>query len=165
MNDSHYKALEIERELITDFKMRFEETLGYTPIILTKYECNEFFIPLMSLKHLAEYFDPFLPIQYDKKVTLFSKSRKREIVELRMIFCFLARSMRNSLSTIGNFLGGRDHTTVMYNVTTFTNLMETSSVFKNQFYQIINYINQNYEPSTLDKSYKTQHISEPAVLS
>ena len=165
MIDTPMYAIELEKKLIAEFKFQFEEKLGYTPVVLTKYETNEYMIPFMSLNRLARAFEPFLPTLYDNKITLYSKSRKREIVELRMIFCFLARSMRNTLGTIGDFLGGRDHTTVIHNITTFVNLMETNEQFKNQFFEIINHIKQNHESSIMDQSNTTQCLPEPALFS
>ncbi len=44
----------------------------------------------------------------------FSKSRKHEIVIARHIFCHYAyQATSHSLKTIGRFLGGRDHATII----------------------------------------------------
>jgi chromosomal replication initiator protein len=118
----------------------------------------------MSLGQLVDYFQPYLPTEYGKKLSLFSKSRKREIVELRMMFCFLARSMKYKLSTIGSFLGGRDHTTVMHNVATFINLMETNDQFRSLFQEILNHIKENHESPTLGILDTPQRKSKPALL-
>ena len=158
-------AVQLEKKLIDEFKEKFQEKVGYCPVILTRVETNEFSIPMMSLEQLAEYFDPFLPTLYDKKLTLLSKSRKREVVELRMMFCYLARSMRYTLNTVGMFLNGRDHTTVIHSVATFINLMETSEGFRKQFLDILTHIKENHEPSTLDEPNKEQHQSQSDILS
>jgi chromosomal replication initiator protein len=43
------------------------------------------------------------------------KSRKKEIVEARQTAMFLCRNiLESSLSSVGMYFGGRDHTTVMH---------------------------------------------------
>ena len=164
MTESRQYAIMLEKKLIDEFKDLFREKLGYVPIVVTEVETKQYSIPIMSLDQLAEYFTPFLPFQYGKRLALPSKSRKRELVELRMMFCYLARSMRYTLDTVGNFLGGRDHTTIMHNVSTFLNLMETCDEFRIRFSDILHYIKENHESSVMDQPDPTQRESEPAIL-
>jgi chromosomal replication initiator protein len=119
----------------------------------------------MTLEQLFKYFDPFLPTHFGKRLTLPSKSRKREVVELRMMFCFLARSMKYKLGTIGELLGARDHTTVIHNVSTFLNLMETDEQFRSKFQVILNHIKQSHESPDLDESNTSQRLPQPALFS
>lgn len=165
MTESQSYAANLEKKLIEEFKQKFQEKLGYTPIVLTKIKTGESYIPVMTLDELIECFDPFLPINFGKKLTLMSKCRKRELVELRMMFCYIARSMKYNLGVIGNKLGGRDHTTVIHGVNTFVNLIETSDPFREKFQKILNHIKENYEPSALDKSDKAQREPELALFS
>jgi chromosomal replication initiator protein len=75
-------------------------------------------------KMVCEYFD----VSYDK---LLAKTRKREIVQARQITMFLAKAFtKNSLKTIGEHFGGRDHTTVIHSCQTVKDLMDTDAVFK-----------------------------------
>lgn len=75
-------------------------------------------------KMVCEYFD----VSYDK---LLQKTRKREIVQARQITMYLAKSFtKNSLKTIGEHFGGRDHTTVIHSCQTVKDLMDTDSVFR-----------------------------------
>ncbi len=75
-------------------------------------------------KMVCEYFD----VAYDK---LLQKTRKREIVQARQITMYLAKSFtKNSLKTIGEHFGGRDHTTVIHSCQTVKDLMDTDSLFK-----------------------------------
>lgn len=164
MTESRMYAIQLEKKLIEEFRQKFQDKLGYAPVVLTRVETNESSVPIMSLQQLEEYFQPFLPYLYGKKATLFTKSRKRELVELRMMFCFLAKSMRYTLGTIGHFLGGRDHTTVIHSVSTFLDLMETNDQFKAKFLEILNYIKENHESSTLDQLDTIQSKPEPVVL-
>ncbi len=75
-------------------------------------------------KMVCDYFD----VAYDK---LLQKTRKREIVQARQITMFLAKSFtKNSLKTIGEHFGGRDHTTVIHSCQTVKDLMDTDGLFK-----------------------------------
>ena len=65
------------------------------------------------------------------------KSRKKEIVEARQTAMFLCRNLLDaSLSSVGMFFGGRDHTTVMHAIKT----VEQKKVEKTKVYQNINQI-------------------------
>jgi chromosomal replication initiator protein len=73
---------------------------------------------------VCEYFD----VSYDK---LLAKTRKREIVQARQITMFLAKTFtKNSLKTIGEHFGGRDHTTVIHSCQTVKDLMDTDNSFR-----------------------------------
>jgi chromosomal replication initiator protein len=73
---------------------------------------------------VCEYFD----LPYDK---LLQKTRKREIVQARQITMYLAKAFtKNSLKTIGEHFGGRDHTTVIHSCQTVKDLMDTDSLFR-----------------------------------
>ncbi|MDA3614931.1 chromosomal replication initiator protein DnaA [Polluticaenibacter yanchengensis] len=75
-------------------------------------------------KMVCEYFD----VGYEK---LQQKTRKREIVQARQITMYLAKAFtKNSLKTIGEHFGGRDHTTVIHSCQTVKDLMDTDNVFK-----------------------------------
>lgn len=70
----------------------------------------------------------YLNISYDK---LLEKTRKREVVQARQITMYLAKMFtKNSLKTIGDHFGGRDHTTVIHSCQTVRDLMDTDSGFK-----------------------------------
>ncbi len=75
-------------------------------------------------KMVCEYFN----ISYDK---LLAKTRKREIVQARQITMFLAKKYtKNSLKSIGEHFGGRDHTTVIHSCQTVGDLMDTDGQFR-----------------------------------
>ncbi len=77
-------------------------------------------------KMVCEYYT----IGYDK---LQAKTRKREIVQARQISMYLAKKFtKNSLKTIGEHFGGRDHTTVIHSCQTVNDLMDTDNVFRDQ---------------------------------
>ena len=59
------------------------------------------------------------------------KTRKREVVIARQLSMYLAKNhTTNSLKTIGDQFGGRDHSTVIYSCRTVQDLMDTDILFK-----------------------------------
>lgn len=66
-----------------------------------------------------------------------SKTRKREVVELRQIIMSIAcKSTQLSLASIGLELGGKDHATVLHAKKVVDNLNETDKIFRAK-YQLI----------------------------
>jgi len=75
-------------------------------------------------KTVCEYFT--IPIELLK-----AKTRKREVVQARQLSMFLAKHhTKNSLKSIGQFFGGRDHSTVIHSCQAIQNLMDTDKKFK-----------------------------------
>jgi len=88
------------------------------------YNINNNVRELEGQKMVCEYFD----VPYDK---LLQKTRKREIVQARQITMYLAKAFtKNSLKTIGEHFGGRDHTTVIHSCQTVKDLMDTDGIFR-----------------------------------
>lgn len=140
MTDFDY-AQHLEKKLVDKFKEEFFKKFEYYPIVLTKENLvTKDDTHLMSLEELKGYFTPFLPERFGKVLTLDAKCRVRDLVELRSIFCFLARSMKYSLTTIGEFLNGKDHTTVIHSIKTFNDLTETCTIFQEKYNTVLNYI-------------------------
>jgi chromosomal replication initiator protein len=82
-------------------------------------------ITIESIQRMVcEYYS----VPFDK---LLQKTRKREIVQARQITMYLAKAFtKNSLKTIGEHFGGRDHTTVIHSCQTVKDLMDTDSLFR-----------------------------------
>jgi|694.fasta_scaffold29823_1 chromosomal replication initiator protein len=75
-------------------------------------------------KMVCEFFD----LPYER---LLQKTRKREIVQARQITMYLSKIFtKNSLKTIGEHFGGRDHTTVIHSCQTVKDLMDTDNMFR-----------------------------------
>jgi chromosomal replication initiator protein len=75
-------------------------------------------------KMVCEYFD----VPYNR---VLQKTRKREIVQARQITMYLSKAFtKNSLKTIGEHFGGRDHTTVIHSCQTVKDLMDTDTLFR-----------------------------------
>ena len=72
-----------------------------------------------------------------------SKSRERKIAEARQVAMYLARTYTNtSLSVIGQSMGKRDHTTVLYACKTVQNQMDVDSTFKARIHTLESQIQQ-----------------------
>lgn len=159
-------ANKLEKKLITEFKDLFYEKMGYYPIVVTTSKIQgDTSIPVMSLQSLKKMFDPFLPKKFDQIIPLESKLRERDIVELRSIFCHMARSMKYNLTAIGELLGNRDHTTIIHNVNAFSDLVETNESFRLKYFTILKYIREQHESPIMDNINQVQRKSQPDLLS
>lgn len=163
----------LERKLIQEFKKLFEDKMGYQPIIITKNFKElgpDSIIPkdirYVSLNILKNWFNELLPTINGKLINLESNRRYKEVVELRMFFCFIGKSLGYSLKAIGRHIGNRDHTTIIHNLITFRNRMETDPYFQERYKMVLNHIQQKCKNDSelLECSNKTQDNNEPALL-
>lgn len=70
---------------------------------------------------------------------ILSRSRKSRIVKPRHAFCYVAYMVLDyKYSSIGEFLGGRDHSTVVHAVSVAHDLREQDVVFDKRITQVIN---------------------------
>ncbi len=75
-------------------------------------------------KVVCDYFD--MPLELLK-----SKTRKREIVQARQLSMYFSKQLtKNSLASIGQQCGNKDHATVLHACRTVNNLKETDKRFK-----------------------------------
>ncbi|MFV0471876.1 MAG: chromosomal replication initiator protein DnaA [Paludibacteraceae bacterium] len=66
-----------------------------------------------------------------------TKSRKMEVVQARQIAMFFSKQLtKNSLSTIGKYIGQRDHATVLHACKKVEDLMETDKYFRQNVLEI-----------------------------
>lgn len=73
------------------------------------------------------------------EASLESKSRKREIVDARQISMYLAKEYTSkSLSTIGQFIGKKDHSTVLHAYKSVKNMIETNKKYRETIEEICN---------------------------
>ena len=73
-----------------------------------------------------------------------SSKRNRELVHPRQIIMYLCRSMTNATyKEIAQFLGNRDHATIMYGERTISDLIEKDNNVRNNLEKIINKIKSN----------------------
>ena len=72
-----------------------------------------------------------IPVQRIKE-----KTRKQEVILARFHIMYLCRSHYNMvLKSIGLYLGGKDHSSVIHGCNTFTNLLESDNLAK-EYYKI-----------------------------
>jgi len=68
---------------------------------------------------------------------ILSKTRKREVVQVRQVAMYFARNLANkSYKCIGTMLGKKDHATVLHACKTVSDLMETDRRFKKQMKEL-----------------------------
>ncbi|MCH8902562.1 MAG: chromosomal replication initiator protein DnaA, partial [Bacteroidetes bacterium] len=81
-------------------------------------------------KIICEYFK--VPAELLK-----DKTRKREVVQARQLSMYLTKNLtKNSLKVIGQYFGGRDHSTVIHSCQAIQNLMDTDKKFKESVVEI-----------------------------
>lgn len=133
-----------EEKLIKDFKKRFYRKMGYLPIVIGT-ELNVKDAPFMSLEKLESYFEPFLPsLRNGKVLRITAKQRNREVVDLRIMFSYLARTMGYSLCEIGRHTH-KHHSTIINHLDVFKALVETSDKFREKYKTIIKHIKIHYK--------------------
>jgi chromosomal replication initiator protein len=90
------------------------------------------FVKNVSLEISIESIQSLVCEFFDLNVDLLkAKTRKREVVQARQISMYFAKRLtKNSLKTIGEYFGGRDHSTVIHSCQTVEDLMETDRRFK-----------------------------------
>jgi len=78
------------------------------------------------------------------KAPLFTRDRHRPIVNARQIIMWCVRWYNSSITqtTIGDYFGGLDHTTIFHSVTTVNNLMEADTEYKNNIHNILSRFNE-----------------------
>ena len=73
------------------------------------------------------------------------KSRKMEIAQARQVSMFLSREiLGKSLSGIGMYFGGRDHTTVMHAIKTISEKVDTDDIISNTVSKLRTDLNQSF---------------------
>jgi chromosomal replication initiator protein len=96
---------------------------------------------VLSLKKISMSVAEFYNISVED---LLKQSRRKEYVKPRQIAMYLARKeMGSSFPAIGEFFGGRDHTTVMHGVEKIENIAAVNEVLKQELDLILDklYVN------------------------
>ena len=81
-------------------------------------------------------------------VDIFTKNRKRRVVEARMLCGLLMRELSHSLKQIGEYLN-KDHTTVIHYERTMRNLIDTDMNVLNTYLRCKELINSQKQPVNL----------------
>jgi hypothetical protein len=173
MNEITYEE-KLELKLIGEFKRLFHRKMGYEPVVISRNhkeidpeKKGHSDLKPVNLTTLKQLFEEITPFKNGTRMSLDSKKRYREIVQLRMIYCFIAKMMGHSFVRIGKCIS-RDHSTIIHNVNTFKNLMETNPQFIELYREVFQHVKQkleNYDAKLLECSHQTQNNDEPALLS
>jgi chromosomal replication initiator protein len=82
----------------------------------------------LSIEYILESVAAYFNIPVDK---VLGNSRKRQCVEARQLTMYLSKQMTpQSLKSIGQFFGGKDHSTVIYSCRTIADMMHIDAEFK-----------------------------------
>ncbi len=85
---------------------------------------------VLSLKKIALSVAEFYNITIED---LIKQSRRKEYVKPRQVAMYISRKeLNSSFPTIGEFFGGRDHTTVMHGVDKIENIVSTNETVKQE---------------------------------
>lgn len=114
------------------------------------------------LKNIIHDIDTEISIDYLHKVvteyfnisleSIKSKTRKKEIVIARHVAMYLAKQYTNhSLKSIGNYCGGRDHSTVLHAIQAVNDMLATEHHFKLSVEEIMRKVKLKIPPKTSEK--------------
>lgn len=120
-----------EKRAIEKFRRQFFDKFGHYPVVITS---NTSVLPIIPLEELRDCIIPFAP-------GLCDKDRSRQSVDMRIIYCYLARNMDYKLQKIGSSIN-RDHSTVYRSVKIFDDLMESDENFRFKFHQVLESIKE-----------------------
>lgn len=129
-----------ESKYIDRVRDDFYLTFGYYPdITLNKPENIETKInlPLLQIKNKVQ--------DFNKKYRIDSASRLQELVFLRKIYCMVATDYKHTCTSIGRSLN-RDHSTVLHNVKSGYNLLETDNEFRELYIKVTKTIDPKVYP-------------------
>lgn len=174
MDESTTYQEKLERKLIKTFKSNFYSKMGYEPVVISRthkeIDPNKSTlqdIKVVSLNVLKDWFKDLLPFKNGERVKIDTNRRHHDIVQMRMIFCYVARAMGYSVTSIGRILK-RDHTTVVHNSRVLKDLLETNLAYREKCQQVLEYLKEksrDYDPKLLECSDQTQDNDESALLS
>lgn len=123
-------------KLIIEFQEKFYEKIGIKPIVMVSSGTGR--LHKMNLDDLLSIINEFIPKHLKSRYSDISTTcRKKELSELRNIFCYIARNMGYTLKEVGYNIGGRDHTTIIHAVRNFNNALDTDPEFQILYANII----------------------------
>jgi chromosomal replication initiation ATPase DnaA len=125
----------LQETVIAVHKQEIEKELGMKCIILLVEKIDEL-LPKLEQEEIASVIEKYIPAFRFGAHGLKQRTRNRELVDLRKIYCILAQKAGYSLREIGLFLNGRDHTTIIHNIEKGMNHLETEHKFKTLFHWI-----------------------------
>lgn len=123
--DNSYKYF-LEKKLVNEFRKKFFEKLGYYPRVILQDELQ---IPVLPLTQLQSVIENIMwnKYPYMRNKSLSDPKRLEELVKFRKIFFFMGKQMGYTLKEMGNFLGSKDHSTVVHNITSAKNFLRNGN--------------------------------------
>lgn len=115
------RNLKKARELVENFKRTYQKEIGLPIIVFACYN-EEMTMEILSLNDLKEIADELVQI----KKSILDKTRKKEVMIYKHIFCKVAKEMGYTFSYIGNYLK-IDHSTVIHSVNKINDLLDVES--------------------------------------
>lgn len=176
MEETRSYALTLQRKLISEFKQKFFEKMGYYPEVITHtttivhhgpYKIKR--IPLEDLKdifnsHLLPKLVENIPgAQWIK--TINARCRVRDICELRYMYFRIASIMGYSWCAIARSVN-MDHSSVIHGIQTLSGHVETDARVRQDYYNTLFTVKKIIEDEYrhLECAYQIQAESEPALL-
>ncbi len=100
-------------------------------------------LSIMSLDVLKKHFMDSLPEDFrlQNLDVLETRSRKRDLVDLRSMFCYIAVSMNFTLVSIARFIN-RDHTTIIHLKRKAEDLLKVDPAYRSRYNYILDNIKQ-----------------------
>ena len=88
----------------------------------------------ITIENIKQLVSDYLKVPVEK---IQGKTRKREVVMARQLSMYLAKHhTNNSLKSIGDKFGGRDHSTVIYSCKTVEDLIDTDPLMKDALHEL-----------------------------
>jgi hypothetical protein len=152
----------LEAKMIREFKAEFKRKIGYEPQVLTMME-DYSSIPNIPLLTLRDTIDEILLDMYGDRVFLSeiarlrNRCRKTELVNMRFIYFKIARLLGNTLDSIADSMATLkskryDHTTILYGLEQFDNLVSRDESFKDLYLSVVDKIKEKYSKDGNDSS-------------
>lgn len=99
------------------------------------------------------------------KMKIAIRSRRRNLVDARKIYFMLSKKFtKNSLSTLGASLNGRDHATALHNINSGKNLLETDRNFNYHYRTLYNKVRKHCTQELELEKINTPKVIHPGRL-
>lgn len=134
--------------LIKKFTQEFKEKTGLKCMVhiteLGGVDQENVLNNLLTLEKVEKIFLNCLPPEISEGFRLRNRSRRREQVDIRTMFCSIAYRLNFTFSDIGRFLG-KDHTTIIYLNRKADNLLDIDERFASIYNSITYKMSKHYD--------------------
>ena len=147
----------VARKLINSFIKDFKEKTGLKATVMANdliiSKENDFLKEFISLDGFEESFLKAYPIAYGANNPLSDKTRKRTVIDVRCVFCHIAREKLGfSTVALAKYLN-KDHTTILHMTIRANNLLDTEDrMFSGIYYKTLENLKKLYDQSITEHS-------------